>query len=135
MADPSDVAAGLLESAREDAEAARLMAEAEVPNRIVGFHVQQSVEMFLKAVLSSHGVGYERTHDIERLTSLLAESAMELPADFEELAQLTPWAVERRYGDPFDPQPLDRHRSGHLVVDATRHRERWCPGSPRTPRR
>ncbi len=108
MSEPTDVAAGLLESAREDAEAGRLLAEAEVPDRIVGFHAQQAVEMFLKAVLSRHGVGYERTHDIERLTSLLADSAVELPADFEELARLTPWAVERRYGDPFDPEPLDR---------------------------
>ncbi len=71
--EPRDVPAGLLESAREDAAAARLIADAEVPDRIVGFHAQQAIEMFLKAVLAMRGVGYERTHDIERLTSLVSD--------------------------------------------------------------
>jgi len=72
VSEPRDVPAGLLESAREDAAAARLITDAEVPDRIVGFHAQQAVEMFLKAVLAMRGVGYERTHDIERLTSLVS---------------------------------------------------------------
>jgi len=63
VSEPKEVAAGLLESARGDADAARLIADAEVPDRIVGFHAQQAVEMFLKAVLAMRGVGYERTHD------------------------------------------------------------------------
>jgi len=63
VSEPKEVAAGLLESARGDADAARLIADAEVPDRIVGFHAQQAVEMFLKAVLVMRGVGYERTHD------------------------------------------------------------------------
>ena len=115
MSEPRDVAAGLLESAREDAGAARLMADAEVPDRIVGFHAQQAVEMLLKAVLSLRGIGYERTHDIERLASLVSEGGVELPPDIDELAQLTPWAVERRYGDPFDPEPLVRQWAVSLV--------------------
>ena len=57
VSEPRDVPAGLLESAREDAGAARLIADAEVPDRIVGFHAQQAVEMFLKAVLAMRGVG------------------------------------------------------------------------------
>jgi len=64
--------------------------------------------MFLKAVLAVPGVGYERTRDIERLTSLVSNSGLEPPLEIDQLAQLTPWAVERRYGDPFDPEPLDR---------------------------
>lgn len=115
MSEPKEIAAGLLESARGDAAAARLIADAEVPDRIVGFHAQQAVEMFLKAVLAMRGVGYERTHDLERLTSLVANSGLELPAEIDELAQLTPWAVERRYGDPFDPEQLDRQWAVNLV--------------------
>ncbi len=91
------------------------MADAEVPDRIVGFHAQQAVELFLKAVLSLQGVGYERTHDIERLASLLSAGGVEPPPDVDELAQLTPWAVERRYGDPFEPEPLDRQWALRLV--------------------
>jgi HEPN domain-containing protein len=71
--------------------------------------------MFLKAVLALRGVRYERTHDIERLTALVSDSGIEPPADTDELAQLTPWAVERRYGDPFDPEPLDRQWAVSLV--------------------
>ncbi len=115
MSEPKEIAVGLLESARGDADAARLVADAEVPDRIVGFHAQQAVEMFLKAVLAMRGVAYERTHDIERLTSLVSNSGLELPAEIDELAQLTPWAVERRYGDPFDPEQLDRQWAVNLV--------------------
>jgi HEPN domain-containing protein len=115
VSEPREVAAGLLESAREDAAAALLTADAEVPDRIVGFHAQQAVEMFLKAVLALRGVAYERTHDIERLTSLVSNSGLAPPAEIDDLAQLTPWAVERRYGDPFDPEPLDRDWAVELV--------------------
>lgn len=41
-------------------------------------------------------------------SSLVSEPGLEVPPDVDELPQLTPWAVERRYGDPFDPEPLDR---------------------------
>lgn len=115
MSEPRGVPAGLLESAREESAAARLIADAEVPDRIVGFHAQQAVEMFLKAVLALRGVSYERTHDIERLTALVSDSGFEPPPDVDELAELTPWAVERRYGDPFAPEPLDRHWAVNLV--------------------
>ena len=115
VSEPTDIPVGLLESAREDAAVARLIADAEVPDRIVGFHAQQAVEMFVKAVLAMRGVGYERTHDIERLTSLVSNSGLEPPLDIDQLAQLTPWAVERRYGDPFDPEPLDRQWALDLV--------------------
>jgi len=111
-----------LESAREEAATARLLADAEVPDRIVGFHAQQAVEMFLKAVLALRGVSYERTHDIERLSSLVSSGGLEPLARIDELAQLTPWAVERRYGDPFDPEPLDREWAMKLV----RSTEDWA---------
>jgi HEPN domain-containing protein len=107
-----------LECAKEDAGVARLMADAEVPDRIVGFHAQQAVEMFLKAVLSLRGIGYERTHDIERLASLISEGGVEPPPDLDDLAQLTPWAVERRYGDPLRP------RAAGPTVGATNRRGR-----------
>jgi len=122
VSEPRDVAAGLLESAREEAATARLLADAEVPDRIVGFHAQQAVEMFLKAVLALRGVSYERTHDIERLSSLVSSGGLEPLARIDELAQLTPWAVERRYGDPFDPEPLDREWAMKLV----RSTEDWA---------
>jgi len=35
--------------------------------------------MFLKAVLAMQAVDYERTHDIERLTSLVVDSGLEQP--------------------------------------------------------
>lgn len=107
-ADRGSVARGIFENGRGDAVTARLLASQEVPDRAVGFHAQQAVELFLKAVLAHEGVAYERTHDLQRLVGLLARSAVNPPPGPEDLAELTPWAVELRYGDPFDPEPIDR---------------------------
>jgi hypothetical protein len=45
----------------------RLLANAEISDEIVGFHAQQAVEKWLKAVLGSRGVEFEYTHDLRRL--------------------------------------------------------------------
>ncbi len=75
-----------------------------------------------KRFLALRGVRYERTHDIERLVALVSDSGIEPPADIDELTQLTPWAVERRYGDPFDPEPLDRP----WAVEVVTRTEEWA---------
>ncbi len=63
MAD--SVAAMLLNAAREDAKAVRaLCGLPDISDAILGFHAQQSVEKALKAVLSSSGIVFRRTHDI-----------------------------------------------------------------------
>lgn len=64
---------------------------------IFGFHAQQTVEKLLKAWLSSLGIKYERTHDLQNLFSLLRDNNQIVPANFEELDYLTDFAVNFRY--------------------------------------
>lgn len=53
----------------------------------------------VKAVLTLHGVPYERTHNIAYLVRLLKEAKIPLPPNAEGLPELTPWAAEFRYDD------------------------------------
>lgn len=51
---------------------------------------------------------FERSHDIDYLCGLLEESGLQLTSELREAIELTPWAVEFRYVDPFDATPLNR---------------------------
>lgn len=68
---------------------------------IFGFHAQQAVEKSLKAWLSYLGVAYPLTHDLRTLFALLASSSSIDP--FLSLANLTPFAVQMRYEDFYEP--------------------------------
>jgi len=89
----------LLESARQDEKAvAALSPVRDIGDAIIGFHAQQAVEKALKAVLSSAGIIFRRTHDIAELLDLLADSGLSAPPEAETLDELNPYAVEARYG-------------------------------------
>jgi len=88
----------------------------------VGFLAQQSVEKLLKAVLASRGIRFERTHDLTRLAQQLGTAGVELPADVERIAELTPWAVELRYDAPLEWEALD-HAAAVALVEAI---ARWA---------
>lgn len=45
----------------------RLLVDAEISDEIIGFHAQQAVEKWLKAVLGSRAIEFEYTHDLRRL--------------------------------------------------------------------
>ncbi|MCI7331657.1 MAG: HEPN domain-containing protein [Selenomonadaceae bacterium] len=51
---------------------------------IVGYHLQQCIELALKHVLETHAVKYPRTHDIDDLLDLLPEACAD---DFTSVAQ------------------------------------------------
>jgi len=62
--DPKAEAAVLARKAADDAKAMQLLASnQEISDEIVGFHAQQAVEKWLKAVLGYQGVEFEYTHD------------------------------------------------------------------------
>ena len=99
----------LMAKARGDAAAAvALVDRAEVPDSVVGFHVQQAVEKALKAVLSARGVAYESRHDIAYLCELLEDDGVDLPDNVARADALTPWAAEFRYEEPPSDEPFDR---------------------------
>jgi len=63
--EPSGAAAILARKAAEDATAVReFAANPEIADGIIGFHAQQAIEKWLKAVLSSRSVDFEYTHDL-----------------------------------------------------------------------
>ena len=94
----------LLEKAFVDFETAKLVhSEIEKGNSkldiwIVFFHLQQSVEKALKALLSYKNVHILKTHDIGVLLFNLQKIEIALPVDNEELKFLSFFAVEGRYG-------------------------------------
>ncbi|HEV7667847.1 MAG TPA: HEPN domain-containing protein [Thermoanaerobaculia bacterium] len=69
---------------------------ASCPTDTVCFHAQQCVEKYLKAVLVLEGIDFPKTHDLERLWSLVpAELRPDLSS--EEQARLTEYATSARY--------------------------------------
>lgn len=79
-----------------------------IADSIIGFHTQQAVEKWLKAVAGAAGVRYGRTHDIDRLLEVLEAAGIELPPDRDRLSVLTQYAVPLRYDELLDAEFVDR---------------------------
>ena len=97
--------------------------DTEIDVEIIFFHLQQAAEKFLKAMLSFHGVHYEKIHDIRRLIELCQTNSIELPNLTEKLVDLNPFAVEGRYAviadDMYDAQifiDLLRNIKGYVAT-------------------
>ena len=111
------LAALMLRSAVIDALACKALdAVPDMSDTVIGFHAQQACEKCLKAVLSAVGVETTRTHDLARLLDLLVTQGIELPADAQWIDELTPYAVDARYGLVAEGH-LNRSRS-IVTVDA-----------------
>ena len=114
--DLAELGRRLLARAAGDLAALRELVDKEnVPDAAVGFFAQQTAEKALKAVLARGGVRFERTHDLARLAQRIVAAGTELPVDIEQLAELTPWAVELRYDEPVEWEGLDRASALDLV--------------------
>jgi HEPN domain-containing protein len=64
---------------------------------IVFFHLQQSIEKFLKAILSYRGIHYTKTHDLEQLFKLLGTEFVLDSSDVDFIEELNMYAVQGRY--------------------------------------
>jgi len=101
-----------------DAKAMQLLAlNQEISDEIIGFHAQQAVEKWLKAVLGFRGVEFEYTHDLHRLIAEVMAVVGEFPFDVPEVVALTEHAVPLRYDEILDTEPLDRQTVVRLVED------------------
>jgi HEPN domain-containing protein len=106
----------LARKAGEDATAVReFAANPEIADGIIGFHAQQAVEKWLKAVIADRGGEYEYTHDLHRLLSLAADGRSVLTVDVDSVLALTQYAVPLRYEDLLDVEPLDREATVTLI--------------------
>lgn len=110
-----DFARKLLDLAERDFRAmASLSRDPQVDDAVVGFHAQQAIEKALKAVLSGGRIAFRRTHDIAELLDLLTDASLPLPPGADRLDELTPYAVEYRYG-LIEPRGLDCQRARTTV--------------------
>lgn len=71
------------------------------PVDAVCFHAQQCVEKYLKALLISCGIEFQKTHDIEILMSLLPD-AISFSVSPREREMLTDFATTTRYPGNFE---------------------------------
>jgi HEPN domain-containing protein len=112
----AELAALLARKAQEDATAVReFSGNPEIADGIIGFHAQQAVEKWLKAVMASRGVPQARIHDLGRLLQLLRDTGASLPDEADRLDELTIYAVPLRYDDLLDAEPLDRSDTARLI--------------------
>jgi HEPN domain-containing protein len=77
-------------------------------DEIIGFHAQQAVEKWFKALIADRGQRFEHTHDLRRLVSLATQERQELLVDIDAVIALTQYSVPLRYEDLLDAEPLDR---------------------------
>ena len=114
--EPQAEAIVLARKAADDLEAMQWLAsKPEISDEIVGFHAQQAVEKWLKAVLGSRNIEFEYTHDLRRLIAEVATAVGEFPFDTPEVVALTEHAVPLRYDEILDTEPLDRQAVVRLV--------------------
>ena len=108
----------LARKAKGDTKAMRKLAsDPEIDDEAVGFHAQQAVEKWLKAVMSSRGLKEVRIHDLGRLLELLRDAGVELPPDADRIDVLTIYAVPMRYDELLDAEALDRDAAISLVEE------------------
>jgi len=106
---PAELAALLSRKASDDAKAVReFAANLEISDEIIGFHAQQAVEKWLKAVLGSRGIEFDYTHDLRRLIAEVTAVVGEFPFDNAQVVALTEHAVPLRYDEILDTEPIDR---------------------------
>ncbi len=99
-----DEARRFLSLAGDDLAAFRALAALpHIRQAVAFFHAQQAIEKSLKAVLFARGEEFRRTHDLYELADRLEKTGVFLPHNAEELAQISPYAVEYRYGDDIVP--------------------------------
>jgi HEPN domain-containing protein len=91
----------------------------DCPLDTVCFHAQQCAEKYLKALLTTRGVHFPRTHDLSELIARLPNEIRSQLNTFDAV-ELNPYAVEGRY--PGDWEPVAREEANRAVELARRIR-------------
>jgi HEPN domain-containing protein len=103
MKSPRDHALALLKKAANDLVAARATVATGKAFDTVCFHSQQAVEKSLKAILALQDVEYPWRHDLGELLELVKPLAPEVAPFEDRILGMTPFAVEIRYDEEFEP--------------------------------
>lgn len=130
MKSPLDHARGLLEKAGNDLVAAQATLATTRALDTVCFHAQQAVEKSLKALLALYDVEYPWRRDLAELLEMVKPLMPEIVPFDARIIQLTPFAVEVRYDETFEPSfseanvALETAREVYdLIVQVVRGRE------------
>jgi HEPN domain-containing protein len=108
----------LSRKAENDAKAARLLASGEdIDDQSVGYHAQQAIEKWIKAVMASRHLREERTHDLGRLLEVLVAADVDAPPGADRLDFLSPFFVQQHCDELLDAEPLDREAVVMLVAE------------------
>ena len=107
--------------AEEDLRAAAhlLRLGQECPTAAVGFHAQQCIEKYLKALLVLQGLEFPKTHDIEKLIGLLPlDVSVRLPVTAQRI--LTTYGAMTRYPGDYEPVTLQEARQAVTLARRVR---------------
>ncbi len=109
-----------VEKAEADLEAADRLAPSVATSarlrEIVGFHCQQSVEKYLKVLLTFYQIEFPKTHEIERLLALVGNANAAVADALGCTKWLGPFAVDIRYpGDAAEMVAGDEVRAIELA--------------------
>ena len=81
----------------------------DCPTDTVGFHAQQCIEKYIKALLVLHESEFPRTHNLGVLIARLPQPT-QLRLTPEEQERLTDYATTTRYPGDYEPIPLTEAR-------------------------
>jgi len=107
--------------AEEDREAFLVLVNSDVALAAACFYAQQSVEKYLKAVLSKENIPFPFTHDLIKLYYLFQDHHITFPFSMEMLEKLNPFAVKQRY----DRTPI-LHTTRDEVKSIVNTIADWC---------
>jgi HEPN domain-containing protein len=93
-----EMALVFLEKAQQDLVASgKWLADVDISDEIIGFHIQQAIEKSIKAVLLYRKIDYPRTHNLRLLIHLCRGNNIEVPSEFSQADVFNRFAVEWRY--------------------------------------
>ena len=107
----------------------KLADDSEIADDIIGFHVEQAVEKWPKAVIGNRGTRFEYRQDLCHLIELARAAVDDFPFEIGAVIALTEYAVPLRYDELLDVEPLDREATVALVQEDGR----WAPGQLKAP--
>jgi HEPN domain-containing protein len=80
-----DLARLYIRRARDDLTALRILVEhADAGNAVIGFHAQQAVEKFTKAVFAGREIEIPKTHDLRFLFELADAHDLDIPDEVRD---------------------------------------------------
>ena len=91
-----------------------------------GFHAQQCIEKYIKALLQMHNVRFEKIHDLLALKELCHSFFPELELHQESLAYLNQFAVAFRY--PGESASREHAKRAIKIIKELRSILRWKLG-------